>query len=539
MLTMGQQKKRIGVFPASELTVRKNTFDALAELFPLVFEVFDPVSSVAPDACIVLGAKPLEGTPPDIPCYLWEKSCKMLPLKSAQVSFSSWPELHRAIRGNCLTESTTREIGTLTTQSGEIVVAEIDEHPVWTACGLTQRVAMEPPRLGDQEGLYTYFEARRWLDLMPLLHFLRSVCKGIWWEDPPLRACFVLDDPNLHTFKYGHLDFRRVAREAREHNYHVVFATVPADSWYVNADVARLFREESEYISLTTHGVAHTKKELGRVKGDGIPLLSLGLRRLEKFEVKTGLEVGRIMVPPHEAWSNFTWDSMLRLGYEGGCLATEHLAAWNQGNSWPQHWGLGAVSWTVGGFPILPRFAFRDSVAETGIHLAAFLGQPVILKGHHGDCSNGLNILGQRAAVLNELGAQWSNLQTISRTNYKTKAAGSMLRVQMCSRQIHIRIPEYVKDISIERPWLDESEQEPLRCIATSGRISTYFTGRTSGPIEVVPGATVDVSAVPKEPVDYRNVTGGGISLWAVVRRVLAEGRDRLLPLLPRKSERA
>jgi len=524
--------KRVGVFPPSELQVRKSTFDGLSGIFPVKFEAFDPASSVVPDACIVLGNSPAMSVPPDIPCYLWQHGSTTAPLESAQVTFASWPELQYAIRGQSLTEATSREIDFIAAVGSDIVVAVIDNRPVWTVRGLTHRVAVEPPRLGDRDALFAHFDSKRWLGLLPLLHFLRSVTREIGWDEAPLRACFVLDDPNLHTFKYGHIDFRRVAREAKKHNYHVVFATVPADGWYVNADVARLFREQSPYISLTTHGVAHTEKELGRLKGDGLPLLSLGLQRLERLEVKTGLEVGRIMVPPHEAWSNFTWDSMLRLGYEAGCLATEHLAEWNEGNSWPQHWGLEAVSWTVGGFPIFHRFAFRDSATETGIRLAAFLGQPVILKGHHGDCSNGLDILGQRAAILNELGAQWSNLQTISRTNYKTRAAGSMLQIQMCSRKIQLKIPESVRSLSIERPWLGETEQEPLLCAGAKAGRKAFLSGRNAGPIEVAPGETVHVSGLPMEQVDYRKVAASGLSLWAVVRRLLVEGRDRLQPLL-------
>jgi len=39
--------------------------------------------------------------------------------------------------------------------------------------------------------------------------------------EPPLRACFVIDDPNLHWPSYGHLDYRRMAEHARRGGYHV------------------------------------------------------------------------------------------------------------------------------------------------------------------------------------------------------------------------------------------------------------------------------------------------------------------------------
>ena len=531
MLTMGDRKKRIGVFPSAELGVRRSTFDRLAELFPVAFEAFDPASSSALDACIFLAAKHPEGTSSDVPCYVWERSPERLRLTSARVEFSSWQGLDRAIRGHCLTESTPREVDLLTVQSDEIVAAEIGGHPMWTVRGLTQRVAIEPPRLSEQEGLFTYLEAKRWLDLLPLLHFLRSVCKDILWEDPPLRACFVFDDPNLHAFTYGHLDFRRIAREAKEHNYHVVFATVPADGWYVNPEVARLFVEQSECLSLTVHGVGHTRDELKRTKRDGLSLLALGLRRLETFDQKSGLKISRVMVPPHEGWSNSITNSMLKLGYEGACVSTEHLPLNDQENSWRQHLSLGPVSWVGDGFPVLHRFAFAGPAAETGIRLAAFLGRSVIMKGHHRDCSSGADILRQRAEVLNELGTRWGSLKSIMRSNYGTRIAGDELQIRMCSRKIQIQIPNHVRSISIERPWLRDGDEEQLRCAGGNGWNLTLRSSRFSDSIGVPSGTDITLFAVPKKQIDHRSVPLHGTRAWAAVRRVLVEGRDRLQPL--------
>lgn len=529
---MGNLTKHVGVFPPSELQVRKSTFDGLSGIFPVTFEAFDPTSSLVPDACIFLGKSPAVASPLDIPCYLWELSSAAARLDSTQVTFGSWPELHYALRGQSLTEATSREVGFLPVEGNDIVVADIGNRPVWTVRGLVHRVAVEPPRLGENEALCTHFEARRWLGLLPLLQFLRSVTRDIGWQEPPLRACFMFDDPNLHAFTYGHLDYREIARKAREDNYHVVFATVPADGWYVKPAVASLFREQANYISLTTHGIEHTKAELNHTHGNALPLLASGLRRLKKLERKAGLQVSRVMVPPHEAWSHSICDCLLKLGYEGACAGPEHLAARNRETSLPQHWGLGTVSWVGAGFPILHRSAFRLSSAETEIRLAAFLGQPVILKGHHGDCFSGTDVLCRLADVSNKLGARWGDMKSIMRSNYRTRTTAEILHIHMCSRQIQLRIPECVRGITIERPWLGETEQEPLLCTGADGGTMALLFGRHAGPIEVVPGSTVHVSALPKEQVDYRNVAESGVSLWAVIRRLLVEGRDRLEPLL-------
>ena len=45
------------------------------------------------------------------------------------------------------------------------------------------------------------------MGLVPLLHLLHHVCRELDWCEQPLRASFVIDDPNLHRGSYGFLDY--------------------------------------------------------------------------------------------------------------------------------------------------------------------------------------------------------------------------------------------------------------------------------------------------------------------------------------------
>ena len=71
----------------------------------------------------------------------------------------------------------------------------------------------------------------RFLELLPLAHFLQMVTDAVPTE---LRACFVIDDPNLHALRYGHISYPALAQHAEEHGYHAAMAMIPLDAWFAS-----------------------------------------------------------------------------------------------------------------------------------------------------------------------------------------------------------------------------------------------------------------------------------------------------------------
>lgn len=529
-LLMGLATKRVAVFPPAELKELKSLFDSLAELVPVVFEPFAPEASSRPDACIFLGGDHGAAQRLNIPCYVWESGATSLATDSACVSFSSCPQLHFAVRGQEINELCPRNLAALPVREGDHVMASASGVPVWTVRGLVHRVTVRPPSLGANERLHSHFSPKSWLGLLPLLHFLRSVTGDIDWQSAPPRACFLFDDPNLHAWTYGYLDFRQLAREAQTRKYHVAIATVPMDTWYVNPEVARLFREHSQYISLTTHGCQHTKNELLVNSQSRLPLLAQALRRVDKLEAGTQLEVSRVMVAPHSACSESTTDLMLSLGYEGATIAIRSLLKWNRGKRWPLNFGLGPVLWMGAGFPVIYRFEMRRYM-QTQLHLTAFLGQPLVFYGHHGDCSTGMGNLARVAAALAKFDTQWGNLTRIMRSNYRTRMEGSLLHIQMASRRIELEVPQQATAISVERPWIRDDDLEHLAFRGGDHQGQTLLAGRVTHPVAVSPGSKITLSAVPKAQVDHKVLGRPPVRLWPMLRRMLTEARDRLQPL--------
>src|SRR5205823_5164082 len=146
------------------------------------------------------------------------------------------------------------------------VLASGDDVPVWvqdrSAPAPTWIAAHALPDVLAGEPLKRHFEAGRFLALLPLIDFLRQALAS-GWDDPPLRATFIVDDPNLRRETYGYLNYRALADEAERVGYHAGIAMVPLDATVASPAVARIFRE-NERLSVLVHGNDHVRAELGQ-----------------------------------------------------------------------------------------------------------------------------------------------------------------------------------------------------------------------------------------------------------------------------------
>ena len=100
--------------------------------------------------------------------------------------------------------------------------------------------------LGPGESIRDYLRFDRFSSLLPLTHLLDEVTRELGWTPPPLRASFIIDDPNLHWPTYGYVRFKELARHAQAHGYHVAMAAIPLDLWYFDRRAARIFHENHE-----------------------------------------------------------------------------------------------------------------------------------------------------------------------------------------------------------------------------------------------------------------------------------------------------
>jgi hypothetical protein len=327
-------------------------------------------------------------------------------------------------RGRSLWTKVSAQPNALALSPRERVLATCESGPVWVVSeseGVKHfRSSFSLPVLSADGGLQDVLNGRRFLEVLPLLHWLREVCSSRSEDGPALRACFIFDDPNLHWPRYGLVDYQHIAIHAERENYHVAFATIPFDSWFTHSGTAAIFRKHQSRLSLLVHGNNHTKRELAQVfsESERLFLLKQAIRRIERLERRSGLNVSRVMVPPHGACSEEMLAALPLCGFEAACISHGSLRAHNKTRAWTKTLGY-LPSEMVRGCPVFPRWGFSDDIRNT-ILLAAFLKQAIIIRGHHQDLKRGMELLDDLAGFINGLGpVVWSNMRDLSRSNQR------------------------------------------------------------------------------------------------------------------------
>lgn len=457
---------------------------------------------------------------------------------SPSVRFGGGDPLNRYLRGRILQDDQAEDVPVIVGKPGDDVLASSGDDPIWVRRELGSSrdlVSIAPPELGEGETLREHLSVGRFIRLLPVVHFIREATHGFDWSPPPLRACFILDDPNLRRPSYGYLRYPQLAAHAKQHNYHLAVATIPLDSWLINGRTAELFRKHPEQMSLLIHGNSHTNRELnGRLTAEqSLALLAHALRRVDRIEEKTRTAVSRVMVPPHEECNEVMLRAMRLLGFEAASINRLRWPIFLSSADPLSGWGLAEMF--DGGFPVISRTRFKAKY-RNDIPLLAFLNQPIVLYGHHYDVKRDLSGLAEIAAQVNSLGdVRWQNMAGIARSNYMTRQVGTTLFIRLYSRHVVADLPEGVEEVVFEL-----ATNDPL----PSGFDVVVADHRLPLP-EGVPhprtepwrptgSQSVEIQLAEPDPVAYGDLPPPAFNLWAVIRRLQTETRDRLLPLLRR-----
>jgi hypothetical protein len=584
-------RPRVGVRPARALDSLGRLFDALAQAFPVTFVDAQTADRIGLDGMLVLDAADDPGCPStpelgrapdrtrvsggahvfdsfdalDVPAglpALVAATAHGHRVDPALITFSADQRVHRALRGRRLSDDVTAHSATFARERPERVLATAAGRPVWWESSERAQVsAFALHELQAGETLRDHLRPGRFMGLVPLLHFLHALTDGdhagesgyaaenqaagnggevghdprTGWGERPLRAAFVIDDPNLHWTSYGYLRYPELVDHARRHGYHIALATVPLDGWCVNRRAARLIGGHSAQVSLLVHGNDHVARELGRLASDGPAqsAVAQALRRVAAFERRARVRVSRVMAPPHGACSEAVLRAMFRLGFEAACISSPYpwrgrlppptpLAGWHP------------AELVAGGLPVLPRYHLDHPRDE--LVFRALLGQPLVLYGHHWDMAGGLDVLGQAVADVNGLGdVRWSPLEQIARANFTCARAGDVLAIQLFSRAASVDVPAGVAAVRVETPDVHGGPLwRGVTCDGLRAPMMRANGGWTSPeiPVSVGAGRTVRATLEPARPLDFAALAGPAIKPWPLTRRLLVEGRDRLRPLL-------
>ncbi|MCI0591397.1 MAG: hypothetical protein L0Y67_07340 [Gammaproteobacteria bacterium] len=446
------------------------------------------------------------------------------------VEFTDDPGVPFPFRGRTLSTKLPKNLAVLSLRANEKVLATSQQGPIWTMSETGRakhfRSTLPLPQISITQNFSDMFNGTRFLDMLPVLQFLREMDASRVYMSAPLRAGFIIDDPNLHWPRYGFVDYRVVAAHAKAGVYHVSFATIPLDTWYTHEKTAELFQQNSRWLSLLVHGNNHAKKELAGNYPEATrkALLQQAIQRIERLERKANLRICRVMVPPHGACSNKMLAELPQHGFESACISAGSLRAYNQDESWTKTLGF-YPSEIIEGCPVLPRWGLTGHTKNT-LLLAAYLGQPMILRGHHQDLKDGVEVLDEYARFINGLGIVfWSSMTALSRMNYQWRMEGTTCRVKPFGRNIAFEVPNEATAVIIEKP--NPIDDCTWKVALADGSVRQIMTGECLlSPAEVGRVISIERCVEPQPPPVAAGIRSTSAAL--ILRRLLTEVRDRV-----------
>ena len=457
---------KVGIYPKELMNPFKRLFSVLEQLYPVAFKPTRIRSLSEMNAVIVFQDDvSIKKTLADrgIRSFVVIKSGDSS-TNSSLVKFGSTELLDPSLRSCTMVDTKAKGAPAISGNSSDIIMASSGDKPIWsrrhTHLEPMDLVSVVPQELGESEVLRDCLWAGRFIGLLPLIHFLKEISIKDTWVRPSTPACFILDDPNLHHQSYGYVHYPSMIEHAKKFNYHIAMATIPFDSWFINKGVARLFRKNYSRISLLVHGNNHTHQELAKnfTKTGSMALLSQALKRVNKFEEISKLAVSRVMVPPHGKCSETLINSLRVLEFQALCMSPFRMETIRK----RPLCGWDPAEFVAGNFPIIPRYSLKDWIDY--IPLIAFLDQPIILYGHHGDTARSLETFEKAANNINSLkNVRWLNLQDIASSNYTLFQEGSRLRIILFSRYICLDIPEGITEVVVESVPFSQVEGEKIQ----------------------------------------------------------------------------
>jgi hypothetical protein len=531
---------RVGIFPGAELSQRPRLFAALSKAFPdVVFESRDAGAFAALDALIEFGGS----TQASAATTAGVRGLAALGPEGGDgtaVSFAiaRAETADRRLRGRVFPDRRLASHQAPLEISGSETIAGFGGGPLWVRRGSLDVAALAPAELGEAESLRCRLCGTRSLALLPFVELLRSLTAGNGWRPPPLRATFLLDDPNLHWPSYGYLPLPAVAEHADRHGYHLALAMVPLDARLNHPGAVSLLRR-SRSLSLLVHGNDHFGGELGRevTDQDALAVASQALRRIAAFERRTGVAVPRVMVPPHEACSEAMARALVRTGFDAITMTRPYPWA-ETSPSWlaaPPS-ARSPVGWSpADSAPGLPPVLLRHPLAAplhspAEVALRAYLDQPLILYGHHDDLRDGLDLLAERAAEIESLGEiRWASMGEIAASNFSSREGGEQLRVRPHSRRLSVEIPAGVSTLVVEPTGTREDESVLSGGLRVGIGEPIPVSGKERVELVLQSPSAVSPSQVAPPPREIRRLA----------RRLAGEARDRFTPTLSRLPGRS
>ncbi len=285
----------------------------------------------------------------------------------------------------------------------------------------------------------------------PFMFFVRHASGDYGWHSPAHYANLTIDDPWLIE-PYGFLHYDDLLREMDKHNFHTTIAFIPWNFDRSEEAVVSLIRSHQNRFSIAIHGNNHDHREFDQLSvapiSDQEADIKQALNRMDRFSFLTGITYDPVMVFPHGIAPAATLELLKRYNF----LATVNSQDVPLGSTTPTDpaFTLRPFTTSYDQFPSLMRYSAEVPVREVTLATNAFLGNPILLYGHHGLFADGSGAFNQTADLINRLepGTHWCSLGCIATHLY-------LLRLNQDGRVDTMMLSSRIQ---LENPYQHEAE---------------------------------------------------------------------------------
>jgi hypothetical protein len=368
------------------------------------------------------------------------------------------------------------------------------------------------------------------LQAVPPVLYIKWAFAGTCWAAPEKSACLIIDDPLLKP-RYGFVHYGELLSLMQRHKFSTNIAFIPWNWRRSDSRVARLFRENPEYYSISVHGCAHTRAEFGSDDSERLyGKARRALARMSQHESSTGIAHDRVMVFPQGVFSEAAMSVLKR---------TDLIAAVNNDTISSDKKPRAVTVADVWDTAIMAydNFAlFTRRYPRSGIENFAFdclLGKPIVIVVHHDSCRDHCAGLIAFIEQLNGLACPliWRSLGELVRRSCRQRIlSADVTQVEMYGKELLIEnLSDRTKQFLIRRRESDPSTIMEVR--VGSNPISwTYRGDRIHFEVELKGGEHATIRLDFHE-LNEAKKTAENLNYTArtMLRRYLCELRDNYL----------
>jgi hypothetical protein len=365
--------------------------------------------------------------------------------------------------------------------------------------------------------------------LLPHAMALRHIFGEECWHPCTSHASIIIDDPILRR-DYGYLNFESLLRLTQRHNFHATISFIPHNYKRNSERIIRMFRENTDRLSICFHGNDHTQAELASTDS---ALLNTALgtaeERMAVHEQATGLHCDRVMVFPQD---DYSVEAMEVLKFRNFFAASSSPSPVGQHESLRIADLAQPAVLRYGGIPLFIRSFIRHTRSED-IAFNLFFGRPILIGEHHDAFKQPESLL-EAVQNINSIAPEiiWSNLESVAENSIlKRRTSDGTVQVQSYSNNVLIANDSVsVERFSIE--WGHSGQLAPTELVMRDGTRFSDVEFVQSGirvRVELPPGASQRFSLVYRNALPTVGKPGFIWDIKVFLRRRLSELRDNYL----------